>query len=586
MQPKIDIQKLSFNSFKIIEKYQLLLGKILKNENSKDKDSIIDSLDINKTFIEVLSNLYANPQQLINLQAKYIKNSVELLNYSLKKITGENPEPLYQPLKKDKRFQDESWNENNVFDIIKQTYLMNSEWLDSLLNNINIESKTKLRATFFIKQITNALAPSNFISTNPTVLKETIDSNGENLLKGLDNFIEDLDNSKHIFDINRTKNSTFEIGKNIANTKGYVIYQNDLMQLIHYTPITEKTYSIPLLIIPPWINKYYILDLTEQDSFVKWILAQGYEVFLISWINPDAKLSTKSFDNYMLEGPIEAINFIKKITNRKHVNIFGYCLGGTLSCITQAYLTNKGDSTIKSATLLTTLLDFKDSGDILVFIDEAQLQRIEEKMSEDGYYDGDYMSATFSLLRSNDMIWSFFINNYLLGKESLPFDILYWNADSTRLPAKMHSFYLRNMYLENNLCKPNKLKIANTPIDLGTIKIPCYFLAAFDDPIAPWKATFKANKLLGGKIKFVLSGSGHVAGVVNPPNKKKYHYWINDDSNNTDSTQWLNHATKYDGSWWPNWAEWLKTYAGELTSPTNLEQYRIEEAPGSYVLMR
>ncbi len=586
MQPKIDIQKLSFNSFKIIEKYQLLLGKILKNEDSKDKDSIIDSLDINKTFIEVLSNLYANPQQLINLQAKYIKNSVELLNYSLKKITGENPEPLYQPLKKDKRFQDESWNENNVFDIIKQTYLMNSEWLDSLLNNINIESKTKLRATFFIKQITNALAPSNFISTNPTVLKETIDSNGENLLKGLDNFIEDLDNSKHIFDINRTKNSTFEIGKNIANTKGYVIYQNDLMQLIHYTPITEKTYSIPLLIIPPWINKYYILDLTEQDSFVKWILAQGYEVFLISWINPDAKLSTKSFDNYMLEGPIEAINFIKKITNTKHVNIFGYCLGGTLSCITQAYLTNKGDSTIKSATLLTTLLDFKDSGDILVFIDEAQLQRIEEKMSEDGYYDGDYMSATFSLLRSNDMIWSFFINNYLLGKESLPFDILYWNADSTRLPAKMHSFYLRNMYLENNLCKPNKLKIANTPIDLGTIKIPCYFLAAFDDPIAPWKATFKANKLLGGKIKFVLSGSGHVAGVVNPPNKKKYHYWINDDSNNTDSTQWLNHATKYDGSWWPNWAEWLKTYAGELTSPTNLEQYRIEEAPGSYVLMR
>jgi polyhydroxyalkanoate synthase len=586
MQSKIDIQKLSYNSLKILEKYQILLGKIIQAENSKEKDSILDSLSISKTFTEVLSSLYADPQQLISLQTQYIKSSIELLNYSLKKIVGENPKSIYQTSKKDKRFRDESWDKNFFFNIIQQTYLMNSEWLNSVLTNINVESKAKLRANFFIKQITNALAPSNFIYTNPTVLKETIESNGENLLKGLDNFIEDLDNSKHIFDINRTKNSNFEIGKNIANTKGYVIYQNDLMQLIHYTPITEKTYSIPLLIIPPWINKYYILDLTEQDSFIKWILANGYEVFLISWINPDAKLSNKSFDNYMLEGPIEAINFIKKITNKEHVNLFGYCLGGTLACITQAYLTNKEDSTVKSATLLATLLDFEDSGDILVFIDDDQLQKIEEKMLEDGYYDGNYMTTTFSLLRSNDMIWSFFINNYLLGKEPIPFDILYWNADSTRLPAKMHSFYLRNMYLENNLCKPNKLKVANTPIDLRKIKIPCYFLGAFDDHIAPWKATFKATKLLGNKIKFVLSGSGHVAGVVNPPDKKKYHYWINDDCNNVDSTKWLNHATKYDGSWWPNWIEWLKTHSGELTSPANVKKYIIEKAPGSYVLMK
>jgi polyhydroxyalkanoate synthase len=359
------------------------------------------------------------------------------------------------------------------------------------------------------------------------------------------------------------------------------------MQLIRYTPTTQKTYSIPLLIVPPWINKYYILDLTEQDSFVKWILAQGYEVFLISWVNPSAKLRTKSFDNYMLEGPIEAINFIKKTTNVKHINLLGYCLGGTLSCITQAYLSSKGDASIKSATLLATLLDFKDAGDILVFIDKAQLEKIEAKMSKDGYYDGNYMNATFSLLRSNDMIWSFFVNNYLLGKEPAPFDILYWNADSTRLPTKMHSFYLRNMYLENKLSTPNKLKMADTPIDLGKIKIPCYFLSASDDHIAPWKATFKAKQLLNGKIRFVLSGSGHVAGVVNPPNKNKYQYWINENTENTSSTEWFRNTTKHEGSWWPDWGNWLKEHAGELTKPTfPLKEYHIEEAPGSYVLVK
>jgi polyhydroxyalkanoate synthase len=588
MHHTVDIHRLSHNSLKIFEKYQILLSKIFKNDSFQNQESLFEPIEINKVFIDVFSSLYSHPKKMLELQAQYVKDYIELLNYSLKKFSGENPEPLYQPTHKDKRFIDKAWDDNFFFDLVKQTYLMNTQWLETLLKDAKVENKTKLRANFFIKQMMNALAPSNFISTNPIVLKETIETHGENLLKGLNNFIEDLENSKQIFDIKRIDNKAFKIGKNIANTKGQVIYENELMQLIHYTPTTDQTYSIPLLIVPPWINKYYILDLTEKDSFVKWILDQGFSVFLISWVNPDSSLANKSFDDYMLQGPIEAINFIKKITGTKHINLLGYCLGGTLSCMTEAYLNSKGDDTIKSATLLTTLLDFKDAGDILVFIDDAKLKRIEEKMSEDGYYDGDYVSATFSLLRSNDMIWSFFVNNYLLGKEPLPFDILYWNADSTRLPAKMHSFYLKNMYLENNLAKPNKLKIAGTPINLANVKIPCYFLTAIDDHIAPWEAVYQAHKLISGPIKFTLSGSGHVGGVVNPPSKNKYCYWTNK-ANDLTGSKWLSHAIKHEGSWWPDWANWLKDYSGKLGKPisaTDMKKYFIENAPGRYVLVK
>ena len=312
-------------------------------------------------------------------------------------------------------------------------------------------------------------------------------------------------------------------------------------------------------------------------------------MFLISWVNPGAELASKSFEDYMLEGPIEAMNFIKKTTKIKEVNLLCYCLGGTLAAATEAYLHSKNDHSIKSATLLATLLDFKDAGEILVFIDDAKLQKIEEKMAQDGYWDGDYMSSTFSLLRSNDMIWSFFVNNYLLGKEPLPFDILYWNADSTRMPAKMHSYYLRNMYMQNNLATPGKLTLGGVPIDLHNIKIPCYFLSAIDDHIAPWEAVYHANSLIDGHMKFVLSGSGHVAGIVNPPNRKKYCYWTNSDTKNVPSHKWLHHAKKHEGSWWPNWLEWIRGHSGKMIKPHGQEtfkKYHIEDAPGSYVLMK
>lgn len=589
MHPKIDIQKFSENSLKIIERYQTLLNKMFQNESLLNNKSLFDPTEINRSFIEIFSKLYTDPTKMLELQTEYVKQSINLVNYGLRKLSGENPDPVFEPYDRDKRFKDDSWNSNLFFDLIKQTYLMNASWISNLLETIHIEDKTKLRANFFIKQVINALSPSNFVTTNPLVLKETIASSGENLLKGMDNFIEDIESSKQIFDIRRINPDSFTVGKNIACTKGKVVYQNEMMQLIYYTPTTKEAYEIPLLVIPPWINKYYIMDLTEKDSFVKWILDQGFSVFLISWVNPDAKLAKKSFDDYMQQGSIAAIDFIKKVTKAKQVNILGYCLGGTLTCMTEAYLQSNNDNSIKSASLLATLLDFSNAGEILAFIDDQQLKKVEEKMSEDGYYDGDFMSSTFSLLRSNDMIWSFFINNYLLGKEPLPFDILYWNADSTRLPAKMHSFYLRNMYLQNNLAKSNGISLCGTSIDLKKINKPCYFLAAIDDHIAPWEAVYKANKLIQGPIRFVLSGSGHVAGVVNPPSLNKYCFWTNDSIKEPTSAEWFKHAKQQKGSWWTDWAAWIKTYSGEeraAITQESLAKYHIENAPGSYVLVK
>lgn len=585
MHPKIDIQQFSVNSLKILEKYRILLQKLVNNNNLLNNENIFDPHEMNKAIVEVLTSFYANPQKMLELQTKYLKSSIELINYGLKKIAGEDPKPLYQPINRDKRFYDESWSNNIYFDLIKQSYLMNANWLNNSLNEIKIDNKSKQRANFVINQILNALSPSNFIATNPTVMKETIATAGENLVKGLDNFITDIDKSKLVFDINRVDQDVFQLGKNIAATKGKVVYQNEMMQLIYYTPTRQENYSTPLLIIPPWINKYYILDLSEKNSLVKWLLEQGHSVFLISWVNPDANLANKSFSDYMHQGSIEAINFIKKITTAPQVNIMAYCLGGTLAAITQSYLTAKNENSIKSLSLLTTLLDFSQAGDILVFIDEKQLDKLDEQMNKDGYYSGDYMSSTFSLLRSNDMIWSFFINNYLLGKEPIPFDILFWNADSTRLPAKMHSYYLRNMYLRNNLAK-GKLTIDNVKIDLSNISTPCYFLAAIDDHISPWEAVYQANHLIKSPLRFVLSGSGHVAGVVNPPAQQKYCYWTDGDTHDITNHKWLQNAKQHQGSWWEDWQKWIVKEAGALKKAIPQEafaKHHIEDAPGSYV---
>ena len=365
-----------------------------------------------------------------------------------------------------------------------------------------------------------------------------------------------------------------------------MIFQTDLMQLIQYQPLTQEVCRRPLIIVPPWINKYYILDLREKNSFIRWAVSQGHTVFVISWVNPDARLAEKGFDDYMLEGPLAAMEAVEKATGERELNFIGYCLGGTLLGATLAYLANKKDQRVKSATFFVSLLDFSEPGELGVFIDEQQVANLEKKMNERGYLEGSEMASTFNLLRANDLVWSFVVNNYLLGKDPFPFDLLYWNADSTRMPARMHSFYLRNMYIKNLLGVPGGITLAGEPIDLSKVKIPAYFISTVEDHIAPWKTTYKGARYLGGPVRFVLGGSGHIAGIVNPPASKKYHYWTND-SLPESADQWFATAKQVPGSWWEDWQAWMDRQNADAPKvPARTPQNALEDAPGSYAMMR
>jgi len=445
---------------------------------------------------------------------------------------------------------------------------------------------------FFTRQYIDALAPSNFALTNPEVFRETIATGGQNLVKGLNNLLDDIERGNGQLKISMTDSKAFELGVNIATTPGQVVYQNDLMQLIQYEPATKTVFRRPLLIIPPWINKYYILDLREKNSLVKWCVQQGLTVFVISWVNPDERHGNKEFADYMLEGPLAALDAMEKATGEKSANVLGYCLGGTLLASTLGYLAAHKDKRIASASFMTALIDFSGAGELEVFIDEDQVSSLERKMSERGYLEGAHMANTFNMLRSNDLIWSFVINNYLLGRDPFPFDLLHWNQDSTRMPAKMHSFYLRNMYMANKLRVPDGITLAGTPIDVTKVKMPAYFVSAIEDHIAPWKATYSGARLLGGKTRFVLSGSGHIAGMINPPAANKYGYWTNEKLA-AEATDWLAAAKQHQGSWWPDWWAWLKPHAGSEVAARELSKVGgkarrklLEPAPGSYARMR
>ena len=432
------------------------------------------------------------------------------------------------------------------------------------------------------------MAPSNFVLTNPEVLRATIDSGGENLVNGLKHVLEDLERGKGRLMIKMTDLDAFQVGGNIAVTPGKVVFQNDLIQLIQYVPTTEKVLRRPLLIIPPWINKYYILDLRPDNSFVKWAVSQGHTVFVVSWVNPDEALAQKTFEDYMREGPLAALDAMADATGEREANVIGYCLGGTLLASTLAYMAVKGDDRIKSATYFVTMTDFAEAGELSVFIDEEQLGALEERMKEHGFLEGSDMATTFNMLRANDLIWSFVVNNYLLGKEPFPFDLLYWNSDSTRMPAAMHAYYLRNMYQDNKLIVPNALELAGVPIDLRKIKTPAFLLSTKEDHIAPWKSTYAATQIYQGPVKFVLSASGHIAGVINPPGKSKYGHWENAKLPKSPD-DWLAAAKYVDGSWWPTWEKWVGKYAGgevDARQPGGGKLAVIEDAPGSYVLTK
>ncbi len=573
----------------IAERSQRLVSDFLARQAQNGAPASFDPLNVGNAFLEMTAKMMADPAMVMRAQMTLWQDYMTLWQRTTQRMMGHEAEPLVTPEKGDRRFSDAAWDENALFDYIKQSYLLSARWMQSTVGEVNgLDDKTAKKVDFYTRQFVDAMAPSNFVMTNPEVLRTTIESGGENLVKGLDNLLDDLERGKGQLSIKMTDTEAFTVGENIATTPGKVVYQNDLMQLIQYTPTTEKVHKRPLLVIPPWINKFYILDLREKNSFIKWAVAQGLTVFVISWVNPDEKLAEKTFEDYMFEGPLAALDAIEKATGEADANVIGYCLGGTLLSATLAYMDVKEDPRVASATFFTTMTDFSEAGELSVFIDEEQLASLEAQMNETGYLEGSSMATTFNMLRANDLIWSFVVNNYLLGKDPFPFDLLYWNSDSTRMPAKMHSFYLRNMYQENLLVEPGGITLGGVPIDLGRVKTPSFFLSTREDHIAPWKSTYAGTRLFSGPVRFCLSASGHIAGVVNPPAAEKYCYWTNAKTPKT-SDAWLKSAEKHDGSWWPEWGKWIAKHSGAKIAarqPGDGKLKALEDAPGSYVANR
>ncbi|MEZ5856044.1 MAG: class I poly(R)-hydroxyalkanoic acid synthase [Hyphomicrobiaceae bacterium] len=537
---------------------------------------------------EVAQQWMSDPTKAMEAQGELVKGYMDVWTSALQRMSGQHAEPVAEPESGDGRFRDPDWSANPYFEFWKQSYLVTTQWAEKALSETSgLDERTKQRAEYYLRQMASALSPSNFPATNPEVLRETLKTNGANLVKGMENLLADMAKSDDLLKISQTDTTAFKVGENLAVTPGKVVYQNDLLQLIQYTPTTDKVYATPLLIIPPWINKFYILDLTQPKSFIKWAVDQGFTVFVVSWVNPDERLKHKTFEDYMKEGVLTAADAVQRETGQRQMNVIGYCVGGTLLATTLAHNAAKGHDPFASATFFAAQKDFTKAGDLLLFIDDAQLKALEEMMAEKGYLDGSRMATVFNMLRPRDLIWPYIVNNYMLGKKPFPFDLLYWNQDSTRMPAANHNYYLREFYHENKLAK-GLLSIGGIRLDLKKVTIPIYELAAREDHIAPAKSVFIGSKLFGGPVEYVLSGSGHIAGVINPPpadgKRPKYQYWTNSRGGDT-LEEWLAHAKETPGSWWPHWGKWLAERSGSKV-PARIPGAKlgvIEDAPGSYV---
>ena len=546
-----------------------------------------DDYGIHKAFTSLSEQLLSDPEKLSNSTTQFWQEQLNLWE----KWINSDPTVVKKPdiEKVDSRFRSKLWD-TWLFDYVRNAYLLTAEHLQKTVNDIDsLDERTARKVKFFTKQYVDAMSPTNFAALNPDVLKATVDSNGGNLLSGLNNLLDDLKKGKGELAIKMVDPNAFELGKDVATTDGKVVYQNELMQLIQYQPTTKSVLETPLLIIPPWINKYYILDLTPRNSFIKWAIDQGHTVFVISWVNPDARHAHKTFDDYLVEGPLAALDVIDKRCKTNTTNLVGYCLGGTLTAVLLGWLkSNKQEKRVNSTTFFTSMIDFNEPGELGVFVDPEGVDALEKRMASKGYLEASEMASTFNMLRSNDLIWSFVVNNYLLGKDPVPFDLLFWNSDATRMPAKMHSYYLRNMYIHNKLREPKGLTIAGRSIDLSTVTTPCYFISAKDDHIAPWKSTFAGAKLFGGKVRFVLGGSGHIAGIVNPPVANKYCFWANDELTH-EAESWLQNADRFDGSWWSDWSVWISSQGSRTVNARKIRNNRtnpFENAPGSYAKLR
>ena len=537
-----------------------------------------------KSLGEVARHWATDPGKFAAAQSVLFKSYADLWGRSVRRFLGEEVEPVVEPEPGDNRFKDPDWSNTQFFDFWKQAYLITSRWAEDLTRNTEgVDEKTRKKALFYLNQMLTALSPSNFPLTNPEVMRATLATNAENLVQGMAHFVQDLEQSKDLLRISQTDLSAFEIGRNLAMSPGKVVFQNDLIQLIQYAPATDEVYERPLLIVPPWINKYYILDLVPDKSFVKWAVEQGFTVFLISWVNPDERLAQKTFEDYMREGILAGIDAVIRQTGSPEINMLGYCVGGTLLATTLAYMAAKGDDRVVSASFLAAQVDFSEAGDLLVFIDDTQLKALEEMMAEQGYLDGSRMAAVFNMLRPRDLIWPYVVNNYLLGKRPFPFDLLFWNADSTRLPGANHAFYLREFYQLNRLAK-GEMQIGGVRLDLSRVTIPIYELFTKEDHIAPAASVYRGSKLFGAPVRHVMAGSGHIAGVVNPPAKQKYQFWS--DGKAGELAEWTSTARETAGSWWPDWTSWLDAFSGPKVparNPSNGPLWAIEDAPGSYV---
>jgi polyhydroxyalkanoate synthase len=571
----------------VASRSQRLVNDWLKRQSKEGMD--LDPLNVAGAFLEMTTKLMANPGNLVHAQLTLWQDYITLWQHTTRRIMGAETAPVIESDPKDKRFKDAAWQQNEIFDFIKQSYLLSARYINDVVTHVDgLPPKTAQKIDFYARQFVNALSPSNFVLTNPEVLRKTRESGGENLIKGLNNLLSDLENGRGNLRIKMTDTDAFKVGENIAVSEGQVIYQNQLIQLIQYSPTTEKVFTRPLVIFPPWINKFYILDLRPKNSLVRYLVSQGHTVFMVSWVNPDESLAEQDFDDYMVNGVLAALDAIKKATGESEVNAIGYCIGGTLLASTLGYMAEKKDERIKTASFLVTLTDFTDSGELGVFIDEEQLAALEEKMHRRGYLEGNEMATSFNMLRANDLIWSFVVNNYLLGNEPFPFDLLYWNSDATRMPPKMHSFYLRNMYQKNLLAQPCGISMKGVPVDLSKITVPKYFLSCREDHIAPWKSTYKGAKNFGGGTRFVLAASGHIAGVVNPPEGGKYNHYVNDFLP-PDADEWFAGATEVSGSWWPDWQRWVTSFNKSQVPariPGKGKLKPIEAAPGSYVTVQ
>jgi polyhydroxyalkanoate synthase subunit PhaC len=586
MQPAWDPLVLAAQLQKIAKQSQTLMQRFVSNQPDAIKLGIGDTSSLGFDFFELMTKMMINPVAVASAQIDLFNDTLSVWQKTAERMLMLRAHEADAP--KDKRFKQPEWSQNAIFSFVKDSYLVAAKSILSAVREVKgMDDATARKVDFYTRQFVDALSPSNFVATNPEVLTATLETGGQNLLRGLENLLVDLERGNGRLSITMTDMKAFRLSENIATTPGKIVYQNELMQLIQYKSSTQEVRRLPLLIVPPWINKFYVLDLQPKNSFIKWAVDQGHTLFVISWVNPDQKLAEKNFENYMIEGPLAALAAIESATGERNVNTIGYCLGGTLLASTAAHLAARGDDRIASATYFATLVDFTDVGDMAVFIDEKQLVSLERRMQERGYLDAQDMATTFNMLRANDLIWSFVVDNYLLGKKQMPFDLLFWNSDSTRMPAAMHSFFLRKMYQQNLLAKPCGINLGGTPIDLSKIKTPTFILSTREDHIAPWKSTYAATHLYSGPVKFVLSASGHMAGVISAPGGKCGH-WANDNLPPSPD-EWFAGATPHLGSWWPVWDEWITQLdSGRVPArePGGGKLTIIEDAPGSYVRVR